>query len=317
MMLDLARMPPKLAGLPMRKVFKTIYKEFSNDADETVFIMPDGRPLRFEASAEGLASLPNKEIELEPNDEPGAIDLIHIGRSADMSGVVATNYAISIASALGANSLHIMDSAYIKCNDGVSTFPLSLYRTMTGIGSGRGWYANVGLKRGLTVKNNVSGGLNFAGASTRVRKLTVGTLSEFIERGLALVTDGGASAYAERSMDKTGVTWESIKSIDGKNKDSIIGAYRRVGTLLSGFEPELSVADYLKNLELPCDKKAAVLRCFPGYNGGGVCPPILLDLTGAKILEFPLLNEILCIRVVFQNTVILLRGGRRQTRRLF
>ena len=289
-MLDLAHMPPKLAGLPMRKVFKKIYKEFTNNSDEIVFIMPDGRRLMFEASAEGLASLPNKEIELEPSDEPGAIDLIHIGRSADMSGVVATNYAINIASALGADTLHIMDSAYIKCNDGVSTFPLSLYRTMTGIGSGRGWYANIGLKRGLTVKNNVAGALNFAEACDKVRKLTVGLLSEFIENGLALVTEGGVSAYAERSMDKTGATWESVNTIDGKNKDSIIGAYRRVGILLSGFEPELSVTDYLKEPGLPCEKKAAVLRCFPGYNGGAACPPILLDLTGEKILEFPLLN---------------------------
>ena len=312
MKLNLTHIPAKLVGLRMRKVFKTIYKEFSDDKGQLIFIMPDGQPVCFESTNEGLASYPNKEIELD--DEPGAIDLIHIGSSAEMTGATATNYAINIASALGADTLHIMDFAYIKCNDGVSSFPLSLYRTITGIGSGLGWYANVGLKRGLTIKNNVARGLNFAGACDRVRKLTVGTLREFIKRGLAFVTDGGASAYAERSMDKKGDTWESTKAIDGKNKDSIIGAYRRVERLLAGIIPDLTVADYLKNLELPCDKKATLLRCFPRCSGLVACPAILLDSDGAKILEFPLHDDFLRIMAVYQNTVLQFRGG---LRRLF
>jgi len=312
--LDLAHIPAKLVGLSakMSKVFKSIYKEFSTHIGgirEVIFVMPEGARLRFMSTAEGLASYPHKEIELEPSDdEPGAIDLIHIGRSAELSGVVATNHAITIAAALGATTLNIMDSAYIKCNDAVHTFPLSLYRIITGVGSGAGWYTNIGLKRGLTANNSVGRALNFRAALERVCAIKLAEPLAFFGAALKMVRGGDALGYAERSMDKTGAHWESNIQINATNKPNIIETYTRVISILEGAEPVLLV-DFLKNEAVSCIDKSIILRSFPGYNGRNVSPTILLNGAGEKILEFSYIDEFLRIRTVLQNTVLKLRGG--------
>ena len=347
MELDLNNLPPRLLAViangNMEHVFKALYKKYSasmgsagpdnnngnntnnnNDDEEdedshyTTIIMPDGQRISFSVSTGSIKTEPYNEVILEPGFDAADINLISIRKSAQMTGTQATNYAISIAAAFGARSMHVLDTATVVCAGSPNSFPLSLYRVLVTDGvPSISWYVNVASKRGLRPNTTVASRLGFADAVRSLQEIRLASLVEFYRAAKGHVDSGEAVKYRQYSMDGKGDTWQNSDDITEITRPVIQSTLNSLITILSGSN-EPTLGGFMKNPFIPCVDKAIVLRSLPGYNGPAICPQVLLNARNKKLVRFPYIEIVLRVRATTQDPIIRLRGGvrtRRQARK--
>jgi len=346
MELDLNNLPPRLLAIiakgDMNDVFKALYNKYSaimgaaapannnsnnnstnnnnneNEEDEdshyTTIIMTDGQRIPFSVSTGSIKSEPYNEIVLDPGFDAVDINLISIHKSAQMTGTQATNYAISIAAAFGARSMHVLDTATVVCAGSPNNFPLSLYRVLVTDGvPSISWYVNVASKRGLIPNTTVASRLGFADAVHSLQEIRLTSLVEFYTAAKGHVDSGQAVKYRQYSMDGKGDTWQNSYDITDVTRPVIQSTLNSLITILSGSN-EPTLGGFMKNPFTPCVDKAIVLRSLPGYNGPAICPQVLLNARNKKIARFPYIEIVLRVRATTQDPIIRLRGGVRTRR---
>jgi hypothetical protein len=328
MELDLNNLPPRLLAVigsrNMAYVFRTLYETYSapnaaadpnnnNNNDEvshyTTIIMPDGKRLLFVVSAGLIKTEPYGEIVLEPGFNTEDIDLASIHKSAHMSGTEATNYAITLATALGARSIHILDTASVLCAGSPYSFPLSLYRVIVSDAfPSVSWYINIARKRGLMPNTRVARRLKFFDAVRSVQNIRLDSLLEFYTAAKDHVDSGRATNYNQFSMDAMGDILGTKAPIAEINRPVIQSTYNSIIRILSASN-EPTLAGLMKNPFTPCIDKAIILRSLPGYNGAAICPPVLLNAANKKLIQFPYIRIVLRVRASTQDPIIRLRAG--------
>jgi len=341
--IDLSKLPAPIlkARGNMRKVFDIIYRDFSiidasktnennnnyviRDAPErqTVFVMLDGRKLKFNVSKQNLFASPDGEIELSLGQSPDSLYLEHISRSDKLKGAAATNYAYEIAATLGAKWLHIWDAAAIMCNSNsedepVQAYPLSLYRALIlPTPTHPSWYENVAVKHGFTPNNTVSELYNYTESIEKLRSIRIAELLSYYTTFKQLIESGEATDYINiESIRNTGSISGSKRAFsdDEDVKPNLLKYLTKIIEILSTTKAA-SLTDFLKAPSSACLDKGYILRSFPG-NGtiDFEIPNLLFDEDGELLSKFPYLVESLVARKAADHPSIRLSGGRRTIR---
>ena len=337
MELDLNNLPRRLQAVigsgDMDYVFKTLYDKYSakmgaaapnnnNDDEETHYttiIMPDGRRLLFAVSMGLIKTEPYGEIVLEPGFNRGDINLASIHKSAHMSGTRATNYALILATSLGARSMHILDTASVVCAGSPYSFPLSLYRVIVfdfkpETEPSVSWYVNIAKRRGLVANTRVARRLEFVDAVRSLQQIRLDSLIEFYTVAKGHVDSGAATSYNQYSMDGMGDILGTNSPITEANRPVIQSTLASIIRILS-VATEAELGGFMKNPFVPCIDKAIILRSLPGYNGAAICPQVLLNAAKRKLIQFPYIRVVLRVRASTQDPIIRLRGGSRKANR--
>jgi hypothetical protein len=326
MEIDLTNLPADIAALKLkgdiRKLFKLLYMKCSkvnnvnsneeDDACQLTIIIPTGERLLFELTSTGIKLIPGGEIEMDVGEKQGNIYLAHVKKTNRISGKIATNYAITIASLLGAKTLSISDSAYIKCNDGVNTFPLSLYRVLTSPDEPSiGWYENVAKLRGYSANNRLALKLGFSAAVKSARDLTIDEINNYLKQAKPLFEMDGVIKQKNLALDYGGGLIEHEPSlIEDKYKKQIIDLLDNILQRLS-LSKSSTLGQFLNEPDCSCIDKSILLRSLPGFNSHLISVPMIIcDKDDAVILEFPHLKDFLIIKTVTLGYKIKLKGGR-------
>ena len=328
MELDLSNLPTEIAAIKasgnMIHMFKKIYQLCSNKANTNSsnsnendsvcslsLIMPTGERLPFEATSMGIKLLPDGVIELDVREKKSDIYLAHVKKSNTISGKVATNYAIIIASLFGANTLSISDSAFIKCNDGVSSFPLSFYRLLTSPDSPSiGWYENVARARGLSVNNKRALRLGFYEAVCKLRALEKKELIAYYSEVKLLFESKPILKQQNHyiNYDRELIS-QAVEIIEDKYKGPIIEILSKLISSL-GASKSTTLSEFLKEIGISCSEKSLLLRSLPGFNTRLISVPMTVyDEKDVKILEFPNLVDFLIVKTTGLGYKIKLKGG--------
>ena len=328
MELDLNNLPTEIAAIKatgnMIKMFKTIYQLCSNKAPTNssnsnendsgcslFLIMPTGERLPFEATSMSIKLLPGGIIELDVREKKSDIYLAHVKKSNTISGKAATNYAIIIASLLGASTLSISDSAFIKCNDGLSTFPLSFYRLLTSPDKPSiGWYENVARARGLSVNNKRALRLGFYEAAYKLRAFETKDLIAYYSEVKVLFETKPILKQQNHYIDyDRQLTSHAVEIIEDKYKGPIIEILSKLISSL-GASKSSTLSEFLKEIGISCSEKSLLLRSLPGFNSHLISVPVTVyDEKEVKILEFPNLVDFLIVKTTGLGYKIKLKGG--------
>ena len=326
MELDLSNLPPEFAAIKdsgnMIEMFKKIYKvcansESNNNSNENekfcsvTFIMPTGERLPFETTSMGIKLLPAGIIELDVREKRSDIYLAHVKKSSAISGKVATNYAITIASLLGANPLSISDSSFIKCNDGINSFPLSLYRLLTSTGvPSIGWYENVAKASGLSVNKRKAIKLGFYEAAVLLRGVTTAELIAYYSEVKHLFKTRPIIKQQNLYVDNDRkIVPHATTIIEDKYKPPIIEILERLVRSLSASK-STTIGEFLKEDDRSCHDKALLLRSLPGFNTYLISVPMTIyDENDVKLLEFPHITDFLIVKTTGVAYKIKLKGG--------
>jgi len=333
MELDLGNLPPEFAAIKesgnMIEMFKKIYKVCSNaksnnSSDENdnacslTLIMPTGERLPFETTSMGLKLLPGGIIELDVREKRSDIYLAHVKKTNSISGKLATNHAITIASLLGATTLSISDSAFIKCNDGNNSFPLSLYRLLTSPGTPSvGWYENIAKTRGLSVNNRKAIKLGFYEAAIKLRNVAIADLIAYYAEAKRLFETKPILKQQNLYADNDGKLVSHLCTIiEDKYKTPIIEIFERLIRSLSASK-SITIGEFLKEGDRSCHDKALLLRSFPGFNTYTISVPMtIFDENDVKQLEFPHLADFLIVKTASLGYKIKLKGGNTPRKRV-
>lgn len=328
MELDLSNLPTEITAIKasgnMIQMFKKIYQLCSNKADTNssnsnendngcflTLIMPTGERLPFEATSMSIKLLPGGTIELDVREKKSDIYLAHVKKSNVISGKVATNYAITIASLLGASTLSISDSAFIKCNDGRSTFPLSFYRLLTSPDTPSiGWYENVARARGLSVNNKRALRLGFYEAAYKLRSVETKDLIAYYSEVKVLFETKPILKQQNLyvNYDRELIS-QSVEIIEDKYKGPIIEILSKLISSL-GASKSTALSEFLKEINISCSEKSLLLRSLPGFNTHLISVPMTVyDENEFKILEFPNIVEFLIIKTTGLGYKIKIKGG--------
>jgi len=334
MELDLSNLPLEFAAIKdsgnMIEMFKKIYKvcsntESNNNSNENdkgcslTLIMPTGERLPFEATSMSLKLLPSGIIELDVREKRSDIYLAHVKKTNSISGKLATNYAITIASLLGAKTLSISDSAFIKCNDGNNSFPLSLYRLLTSPDSPSvGWYENIAKARGLSVNKKKATKLGFYEAAIRLRTITIADLIAYYSEAKRLFETQPILKEQNLYADNDGKLISHLSTIiEDKYKPPIIEILDRLIISLSASK-SIAIGDFLKEGDRSCNDKALLLRSLPGFNTYIISVPMVIcDENDVKLLEFPNLADFLIVKTSGLGYKIRVKGGATLKKRSF
>jgi len=325
MEIDLQNLPEKLKEVlgNMPDVFKVIYElsakiDDKEDSDgQFTFIMPDDVKIPFRSSIDIITSLPNGEIEFEllekdkTNKHITTLYLSHISKSDTMTGTTAVNYAITIASILGAASINIVDAAHVKCKDTTDTFPLSLYRVLTT--ESMGWYTNFAKVRGISINMNLPNKYGFQDIIGKLKGIQISELLKYYTDIDKIIRTSGKLYRAIYKINlKKGLLPDKAFIMEADKSLVII---REIIDSLSRSRDE-GFVDFLKNPEAPCKDKSILLRSLPGFNPLEHCPEAIFNKDKELIIQHPYLNEFLRLKNILQDTTLKLKGGsRRKTRK--
>jgi hypothetical protein len=328
MEIELSNLPADVSALALKgdmtNLFKLLYKKCGNFSNNNInsnsndevcqltIIMPTGERLLFEITSIGMKLIPGGEIEMDVGEKPGDIYLAHVKKTNRISGKVATNYAITIASLLGAKTLSISDSAYIKCNDGIKTFPLSLYRILTMPGEPTvGWYENVAKVKGYSANNRLALKLGFVGAVNSAREIRTDEIKNYLEKVKLLLETNDIIKQKHFVLDFKGKLLEHEAGVvEDKYKKPIIDIIDIIIKSLS-LSKTATLAGFLNEPDRSCTEKALILRSLPGFNSHIISVPMTLcDKDNTVILEFPNLRDFLIIKTVTLGYKIKLKGGK-------
>ena len=339
--INLRALPPNLERVKgnMTKVFYVIYTEFSQiDTDGDygnnnsnykireapiricVFLMPDGRKLKFIISMQHLHAYPRSEITITLGQSPDSLYLDEINKSDKLSGAQATNYAYELAAALGAKWLHVWDAAHIECESSganIHSYPLSLYRALTKPGAHPSWYENVAIKHGFTSNNPLSEIYNYTDVIARLRLIKLDELLAYYKTVEHFIESGQATSYIYiNNIKSNGAISGDVILFDDEGKATVLRQVRKIIDILSGSEKD-TLVDFLIAPSNACLDKGYILRSFPGAgNMDFEIPNILFDADNEKLCEFPYLIDSLIVSKTSGNPVIkLLRGGKRRSRK--
>jgi hypothetical protein len=325
----------------MRKVFSIIYNELSsevqsnnndsnnnnnNDSEYTVkaaperfciFIMPDGKKIKFRTELHQLAAVPKYEIIIVLGQSPDSLYLESIKKSANLKGADATNYAYEIAAALSAKWLHIWDAAAIMCSNAtedseIRSYPLSMYRALT-IQSdvSPSWYENVAIKHGFSINSTISEIYNYAESRNRLQHIKIAELLSYYETVKSQIESGEAATYILIDyMQSSGVIAGNKTDFNDTERPTLIKQLEKIIEILSKSGKE-NLVDFLKAPAKSCIEKGYILRSFPGQTARMEIPNILFNEDGEKISEFPYLVDSLIVSTVATNPSVKLVGGKR------
>ena len=328
MEIELNNLPADIAVLKekgdMTNLFKLLYKKCGNFSNNNInsnsndevcqinFIMPTGERLLFESTSTGIKMVPGGEIEMDVGEKAGDIYLAHVKKTNRISGKIATNYAITIASSLGAKTLSISDSAYIKCNDGIRSFPLSLYRILTSKGvPSVGWYENIAKTKGYSANNRLAIKLGFSEAVNSAREINITDINKYLKEAKYLLE---ANLYVKQKqyiIDFKGNLLEHEAGlVEDKYKKPIIDILDIIIKSLSSSN-STTLAGFLTEPDRSCIEKALILRSLPGFNSHIISVPMsICDKDRATLIEFPRLRDFLIIKTVTLGYKIKLKGGK-------
>lgn len=326
MEIDLQNLPDEIKAVlgDMPKVFDKIYglsvklDEKEGSEREFTFIMPDGVKIPFRSTIDIIKSLPKGEIEFELLDPDEGdkrrtiLYLAQISKSQTMTGTVAINYAITIASVLGASSINLVDAAYVKCKDTPNTFPLSVYRVLTT--ESMGWYTNIAKTRQIPVNMNIPETYKFQEIIHRLKAIPVGELLDYYKGAHRIIrTSGRIYRIFHKISLKKGLIPEKAFPMEA---DKSLPILQEVIEALEKIH-DVNFIDFLKNPEAPCKDKSIILRSLPGFSSSEHYPEGIINKEKQLIIAHPYLNEFLRLRYILQNTTLKLKGGsRRKTKKL-
>ena len=322
----------------MLKVFKTIYTSLSEPIEDSgskansnsyvvkksqprrscVFVMADGRQLKFFISMNYLIANPGGEIRLTLTESPDSLYLESIEKSAELKGVEATNYAYELAAALGAKCLFIWDAASIRCGNSeehnVRSYPLSLYRALTSATPTHpSWYENVAIKHGYMPNNTLSETYNYADSIAKLRSVTVAELLDYYKAVKDYIESDEATQYTTiEQINRDGGISGDKQEFDETKKATVIKHISKIIDILLTAEHD-TLVDLLKSPSKSCFDKAYILRSFPGHRTTGMeIPNIYFNEEGEKLIEFPYLVESLIVASSSDHLSIKLSGGRKK-----
>jgi hypothetical protein len=202
----------------MPKVLSIIYNNFSSEVQNNqntnnntytikaapervcIFIMSDGKKLKFRTELTQIAAVPKYEIIIGLGQSPDSLYLDSIKKSSNLKGIDATNYSYEIAAVLGAKWLHVWDAAAIMCNVGedeeVRTYPLSVYRALTSKSDvSPSWYENVAIKHGFSSNSSKSEIYNYAESINKLRLIKIAELLTYYKITKSLIESDEAAKY--------------------------------------------------------------------------------------------------------------------------
>jgi len=327
----------------MPKVFSIIYNNFSSEVESKnnknnknnnskytlkaapshicMFIMLDGKKLKFQIRLNQIVALPNREIIIVIGQSPDSLWLDRIKKSENLKGVDATNYAYEIAAALGAKWLHVYDAASILCGDpndnDAGGYPLSFYRALTSQSNvSPSWYQNVAIKHGFSGISRIDKVYNYAESINRLRQLKIDELLRYYETMKSFIESGEATQYIILSFIESSGEISDFKTefIDDK-RQKIVRQLGEIVNILKATTSE-SLVDFLKTPTLSCMDKAYILRSFPGQADLNIMiPNILFNKDGKKISEFPYIVDSLIVADSSKIPSVKFVGGKTRTKK--
>ena len=317
----------------MPKVLSIIYNNFSSEVHNNnnnnnntytikaapervcIFIMPDGKKVKFKTELTQIVAVPKYEIVISLGQSPDSLYLDSIKKSSNLKGVDATNYSYEIAAALGAKWLHVWDAAAIRCNVGedeeVRSYPLSIYRALTSQSKvSPSWYENVAIKHGFSTNSTKSEIYNYAESINKLRLIKIGELLTYYKTTKSLIESEEATKYAFIDNIKSSGSVSGIKTeFSDDEREKVVRQLSKIVTILEASEHE-NLVDFLKAPAKSCLDKAYILRSFPGESSADMeIPNILFNEDDEKISEFPYLVDSLIVAGTSTHPSIKLIGG--------
>jgi len=320
MEIDLQNLPEEIKAVlgNMPEVFRVIYElsariDDKEDSErEFIFIMPDNVKITFRSTANSIQSSPGLEIEFNILEKGKKRDttlyLSQINKSAKMSGTAAINYAITIASMLGAASINLVDLAEVVCKDSVNEFPLSLYRILTT--ESLGWYANIAKARNIPLNTTILEKYGFHDVIQRLKSIKIKELLTYYIGARAEIRKGMRHRVSYKINLKEGLSQDKTSIMEA---DQTVPILTKIIDILLPSE-EISLVDFLKNPDIPCKDKSTVLGSLPGFTQLKHFPEAIVEKGTIKLIH-PYLNEFLRLRDILQNTTLKLKGGSKTKKR--
>jgi hypothetical protein len=323
MEIDLQNLPEEIKAVlgNMPEVFNVIYtlstkiNEENGSEGEFIFIMPDGVKILFRSTATLIQSLPGVEIEFEILEKGKTrnttLYLSQINKSAKMSGTAAMNYAITIASMLGAASINLVDLAHVLCKDSVNEFPLSLYRVLTT--ESLGWYANIAKSRNIPINMTILEKYGFHNVIQKLKSIQIDELLTYYTEARKEILKGMRHlvSYKINLKEEGGLKIDKISIMEA---DKTLPILKNIYDILLPLS-NTSLIDFLKNPDIPCKDKSTLLGSLPGFSQLQHFPEAILDKKTNIILIHPYLNEFLRLRDILQNTTLKLKKGGSKTKK--
>lgn len=330
-LLDLPQQIEQAKG-NMPKVLSIIYNNFSSEVQNNqntnnntytikaapervcIFIMPDGKKVKFKTELTQIVAVPKYEIVISLGQSPDSLYLDSIKKSSNLKGVDATNYSYEIAAALGAKWLHVWDAAAIRCNVGedeeVRSYPLSIYRALTSQSKvSPSWYENVAIKHGFSTNSTISEIYNYAESINKLRLIKIAELLTYYKTTKSLIESGEATKYAFINNIKPSGSVSGVKTeFSDDEREKVVRQLSKIVNILEGSEYE-NLVDFLKAPAKSCLDKGYILQSFPGEASLMEIPNILFNESGENISMFPYLVDSLIVAAASIHPSIKLVGG--------